>query len=125
MPHLRTYTSKIQECIENCTDCSNACMETVNHCLRLGGKHSQGEHIQLLGVCSEICRTSANAMLLESHFHKRICEVCAEICEACAVECDSMGDDETMRDCAEACRRCAESCKSMATYRVTRLDKIG
>ena len=108
---------RMQECIDRCQTCQEACLETVNHCLQKGGKHADAKHISTLLACAEICDTSARFMLLGSEYHARVCEVCAEICEACAVSCDRMGDDETMRACADECRRCAESCQQMATTR--------
>jgi hypothetical protein len=90
------------------------CLETINHCLRLGDAHAEASHISLLLACAEICNTSARFMLLGSTYHTRTCEVCAELCEACAADCDRFGEDEAMQRCAELCRRCAESCRQMA-----------
>jgi hypothetical protein len=105
----------MQECIDRCQTCQETCLSTITHCLEKGGKHATAEHIQLVLACAEICDTSARFMLVDSEFHGRVCEVCAEVCDACAKECASMGDDEVMQQCAEACRRCAESCRQMAT----------
>ena len=105
---------RMQECIARCQSCQEACLEAVNHCLEMGGKHGEAEHVRMLLGCAEICDTSARFMLLGSRDHMRTCEVCAEICDACAKECDRFGDDETMQRCADICRRCAESCRHMA-----------
>ena len=105
---------RMQECIDRCQSCQEACLETVTHCLQIGGEHASPDHIGMLLSCAEICDTSARFMLLGSPHHARVCEVCAEICEACAQECQQMGDDDAMQRCAEACRRCAESCRQMA-----------
>jgi hypothetical protein len=105
----------MRECINNCTNCHNICMETVMHCLQLGGEHAQAAHIRLLLDCAEICATSANFMLRGSDLHAQTCAVCAEVCERCADECERIGpDDEMMTRCAEMCRRCADSCHRMA-----------
>lgn len=104
----------MQDCINNCLNCHNVCLETVSHCLQKGGRHAQAEHIRLLIDCAEICQTSANFMIRGSDLHTRTCAVCAEVCERCAESCEQFGDDEQMRTCAEACRRCAESCRRMA-----------
>ena len=106
---------ELQECIDRCQSCQEACLETITHCLRQGGKHAEAEHIAMLMACAEICDTAARFMLLGSQHHARVCEVCAEICTACARDCERFGDDDTMQRCAEACRRCAESCRQMAT----------
>ena len=104
----------LRECIDNCTDCHAICVETTAHCLEMGGRHAEPEHIRLLLDCAEICQTSANFMLRGSNLHARTCAVCAEVCDRCADDCERFGDDETMRLCAQACRTCAESCRRMA-----------
>ena len=108
-------SEEMQQCIQNCTDCHRICLETVAHCLQMGGAHAEAGHIRTLLDCAEICQTSANFMIRGSQFHVRTCAVCAEICEACARECARFGDDAQMQACAETCRRCAESCRRMAT----------
>jgi hypothetical protein len=105
---------EMQQCIQNCLDCHRICMETVAHCLQMGGKHADAAHITTLLDCAEICQTSANFMLRGSAFHARTCAVCADVCTRCAEECEQM-DGEQMQACAAACRRCAESCQRMAT----------
>lgn len=104
----------MNECIENCTQCHATCLETINYCLGKGGKHADPEHISLMGVCADICATSADAMLRGSPVHAVTCGACAEICRRCAESCESMGDDAEMQRCAQMCRRCADSCASMA-----------
>ena len=99
----------MQSCIAECLECHRICLETVTHCLALGGKHASADHIRLLLDCANICATSADFMLRESAHHTSTCRVCAEVCEACAKECERMaGDDDLMRRCAQACTRCAE-----------------
>jgi hypothetical protein len=110
-----TMTREMQECIDNCTRCHAICLETVDHCLHLGGKHADAHHITLLLDCAEICQTSANFMLRGSDQHAHICAACAEICRRCEEACRSMGSDEMMRQCAEICARCADSCERMAS----------
>jgi hypothetical protein len=112
MPHQ--IDPRVQECIDRCQSCEEICLETVTHCLKLGGKHAAADHISMLLACAEICDTSARFMLLGSKHHPRACDVCAEVCEACAKDCERFDDDETMQRCADICRRCAESCRQMA-----------
>jgi hypothetical protein len=116
MPHIAeaTVTKEMQRCIDECLNCYSTCLQTVQHCLELGGKHAEVSHIRVLNDCAEICQTSADFMLRGSALHGRVCAVCAEVCRECERECRRMGDDETMRECADACRRCAESCERMA-----------
>ena len=104
----------MQECIDRCQSCQEICLSAVTHCLEQGAEHASPEHIQMLLACAEICDTSARFMLLDSEFHGRTCEVCAEVCAACATACGAFKDDDVMLQCADMCRRCAESCRQMA-----------
>ena len=103
----------MNECIDNCTQCHDICLETINYCLTKGGVHAAPEHIALLATCADTCATSADAMLRGASVHDVVCGACAEICRQCADACDAMNDPEMTR-CAEVCRRCAESCSAMA-----------
>ena len=110
----RPMKAGMQECIDRCQSCEEICLESVQHCLKQGGKHADADHIGMLLACAEICSTSTRFMLLGSEHHTSICDVCAEVCEACAKDCEVFSDDEMMQLCADACRRCAESCREMA-----------
>jgi hypothetical protein len=103
----------MKDCIQNCQDCHRLCLETVQHCLTLGGPHAEAKHIQTMLDCAEICETSANFMLRSSALHARTCGVCADACERCAAECERF-DDAQMKECADACRRCATTCRQMS-----------
>jgi hypothetical protein len=110
---------EMERCIQECQSCHALCLQTVRHCLQLGGEHATAAHIGLLLDCAEICQTSADFMLRGSRFHSRTCGVCAEVCEACAQDCERIGpNDQQMQACAQACRRCAESCRRMASMAV-------
>jgi hypothetical protein len=121
MPHTAGHVmqhgidSAMRSCIEECTGCHNICVETVTHCLEMGGKHAEAALIRLLLDCAEICQTSANFMLRGSDLHGRTCGVCAEVCERCAQDCERFGDDEHTQACAKTCRSCAASCRQMAS----------
>lgn len=115
MAHMKNLTQEMRHCIQNCQECATICLETIQHCLTLGGKHARANHIGLLVSCAEICRTSASFMLIGSELHPKVCEVCAEVCTKCAEDCRSTdAKDETMKQCADLCDRCAESCHEMA-----------
>jgi len=103
---------KLEECIKECLNCHHICLEmAMNHCLKLGGKHTEPTHFRLMINCAEICQTSANFMLSGSELHHLTCCVCAEVCRRCADDCERVGD---MQECVEACRSCADSCARMA-----------
>lgn len=105
---------KMQQCIKDCTTCYQVCIQTVQHCLKLGGDHAAPDHIRLLLDCSDLCKTSIDLMLRQSPYAHQLCDLCAAVCEACAADCeDMMGSDEAMKACAQACRDCARSCRAM------------
>lgn len=117
MPHQQ-MSQEMQDCIQNCLNCHAVCLETINHCLAMGGEHAEATHIGLLQNCAEICMTSAHFMLTMSDHHPQVCDVCATVCDACADSCESLasGDAaEFMQRCADVCRHCAESCRRMAS----------
>jgi hypothetical protein len=105
---------RMRACIQECQNCHNVCLETIHHCLEIGGDHAESNHIRLMLDCAEICQTSANFMLRMSDLHTETCGVCATVCERCAQDCERFGDDQMMQRCAEVCRSCAQSCREMA-----------
>jgi hypothetical protein len=104
---------EMQQCIDECLNCWEVCVRTMEHCFELRGKHVEATQIRTLSDCAAICQTTAGFMLRGSQFHARICGVCAEVCREC--ERRRTGDDEVMQRYADACRRCAESCERMAS----------
>ncbi|MDB5082535.1 MAG: uncharacterized protein JWP00_4459 [Chloroflexi bacterium] len=118
MPHEQGHMSaEMEQCIRNCVDCHRVCLETISHCLQIGGPHAAPDHIKLLQDCVQICQTSADFMIRGSQFHNRTCGACAEICEACAQDCERLAkqdNDLHMQACADMCRKCAASCRAMA-----------
>src|ERR1700761_8108690 len=111
MTHMN---DEMRQCIDDCTTCHQVCLATLQHCLHMGGKHADPDHVRLMADCVQICATSADFMLRGSSMHHHTCGACAEICDACSIDCDRMADDPEMRKCAETCRRCAQSCHRMA-----------
>lgn len=103
---------EMRACIDNCIACYRICTEmAANHCLERGGAHSEPDHYRTMLACAEICRSSAQLMMLGTPLHQYSCAACAEICEACA---DSCRDLDGMEDCVSACEACAASCRKMA-----------
>ena len=123
---LREADPELQACIDECLICERICLETMSHCLELGGGHAEAAHIRALLDCAEICATSAGFMLRGSPLHGAVCAVCAEACERCAESCESLPEvDQQMEACAETCRRCTESCRRMAAHAARGLGAIG
>lgn len=111
----------MRKAIQDSLDCAWACTETATHCLEMGGKHADPQHIKTLLDCAEACRTAADFMARGSTLHGEACLLCADACLACAESCEAIDpDDATMKACAEACRRCEASCRPMAATGRTR-----
>jgi hypothetical protein len=109
---MHTLSSEMKSGIEACQRCYATCLQTaMQHCLEVGGRHTEPKHFRLMMACAEICRTSAALMLIGSPFHLAQCDLCAKVCEECATDCDHVGG---MEDCAAACRACAKECRQMA-----------
>jgi hypothetical protein len=58
------------------------------------------DHFRPMMACAEICRTSAQFMLVNTPHHKHTCAECAEVCEECARDCEHLGD---IQECVDAC----------------------
>lgn len=108
------HAEEMEQCVDDCTECATTCEETIAHCLAMGGKHAEHQHIALLMDCASICAAAAASMSRGSLAHRLFCGACAEICKLCEEDCRAMGDDAMMLECAEMCRQCAESCDRMA-----------
>ena len=107
---------EMTKCAQLCHDCQALCLQTIRHCLKLGGRHAAPEHMGLLVDCAELCETTAHYLLRESPLHARLCALCAEVCRQCADNCVQVGgDDAILKPCAELCRRCAASCEHMGS----------
>ena len=111
---FKNISSGMAACIQNCTNCYEACTQMITYCLEKGGKHSDSKHIQLLFDCAQVCNLSANFMMRNSESHSAICTACAEICEACSISCETLAaSDNEMKSIVEVCRKCATSCSDM------------
>jgi len=100
----------LQECVEECVNCHAVCTMTMQHCLAVGGTHTEINLVGILLDCAEMCQTSANFMLRGSPYHVVTCAACAEVCRACAEACRSVEGDEQLDHCAEVCTACDNSC---------------
>jgi hypothetical protein len=111
---LEAISTEMEKCIQECLDCYSQCMNTVMHCLKMGAKHSEPNHIKTLLDCASICRTAADFMLRNSLQHRKICRICAEVCNSCAQSCEQIGGSDQMMKCAEICKSCQESCEKIS-----------
>jgi len=102
----------IGRCIEMCTECHRACLETLADAL-LQEQCAETEQARLLLDCAQACAVAADFMARRSEFHGLTCATCAAVSERCAVACDEAGN-EASAHCADVCRRCAVSCRQVA-----------
>jgi hypothetical protein len=115
--HRHNMGAEMQRCIQLCQDCHARCVQLINHCLTVGGRHADPAHIRLLTDCAQLCTVTADFMARNSAFHDRTCALCVELCRRCAESCEQVaGNDQLVKQCAELCRRCAESCDRMASH---------
>lgn len=101
---------EMQQCIQNCLDCHDVCLQTASNCQKAGGDHAKPEHIFMLQDCAEMCLTNAHFMQHNSPLYNYMCQVCAQVCNHYAGEFEQIGDTDT----ANACRNCAWSCEQLS-----------
>lgn len=113
---MHMMSKEMQACIDACLSCYQMCFGmAMTHCLEKGGDHVKPKHFRAMVTCADMCRDSAQLMLMNAPQAQQMCKACAEACEACAKECDALPD---MKDCAAECRRCAEQCRRMAAQKM-------
>merc|ERR1711991_1170681 len=78
------------DCSDCCSSCRTMCLKTLSHCLKKGGAHAEGEHIQLLLDCITICQACSDLSARGSSVCLSMCKVCSETCARCAKSCDAL-----------------------------------
>jgi hypothetical protein len=106
----------VEACAGECLECHQHCLSALEYCISKGGDFAKPEHLRLLRVCAEICRTAAFVLESRSEFFDRTCVLCAEVCNSCAESCEALKDD-FLDHCARSCRDCADSCVAITTSR--------
>lgn len=104
----------MDQCIQNCLECYKKCLSAISQILKEKSGHDHRHLIESLQDCAEICQTSANFMIRDSHMHSETCGACAAICEHCADECRKVSGHDFLKECADACAKCAATCGQMA-----------
>lgn len=104
-------TEEMVRCVDDCLLCYKECLATAMASPSSVKMDALSAHFRLMMACSEMCRTAAHFMLIDSPHHKHTCGECAEICADCANECRRLGG---MEACVAACEACSASCKAMA-----------
>src|SRR4051812_47401506 len=61
--HKDVHGHDLRDCIEACSACHDMCQHMIyQHCLQLGGKHVEPEHLKLMADCAQICHTAEDFM---------------------------------------------------------------
>lgn len=97
--------------------CESICVQSIQHCLHMGGSHVDPSHLRLMEDCAKICEATATFLMRGSPQHNQVTAACASICELCAQSCDRFTGDAQMKACADECRRCAAACQQIAQVR--------
>lgn len=101
---MHQISPEMQDCIDECLRCYQTCLGmAMTHCLEQGGKHVEPGHFRLMMACAEICRTSANFMLIGTPHLRHLPRV--------------RGDLRGMRPLLRAGRRHAEMRRPMPPVR--------
>ena len=115
---LRQQSEDIQQTIEDCLDAYAIAKETISYSLQQGGDVARGELIVTLLTCSDVCRSTAEFIVIEAALRSSSCGFCAIVCDFAAEQCERF-EDEQLTACAEAMRNCAQSCRELASADVT------
>jgi hypothetical protein len=104
----------MEDAIRNAMQCSRIAQSCLQHCLSLGGKYADMDHISAMMECAEITRLSAQFMISTLDFTHDLSGVCARVCDACLESCQNIDpEDPHMNATMVACRKCADSCRNL------------
>lgn len=73
---METMFPERKACIDNCLACYSECLSTA--VMRIAGNDISHGHFTLMMACAEVCRTSAQLMLIGSPHHRHVCRDCAK-----------------------------------------------
>ena len=111
---INRLSINMEYAIKNALECYRVCSTCLQHCLALGGKHSEHGHITVMIECAQVCQIASSFMIATSDFVHDVAGICARLCDACADSCHDIDpEDPHMVACMVACRQCADSCRNM------------
>jgi hypothetical protein len=112
--HKHAVGKTFQDAVRHTQECESICVATIQHCLELGGEHTEPSHLQLMQDCADICETTAKFLARSSPQHAQVTTACADLCDRCAASCEQFVGDAPMKACADECRLCADACRRIA-----------
>jgi hypothetical protein len=104
----------MKDCCMSCTECRTMCLQTVQACLKKGGKLADAKLNLMLAECAQLCQMTADMAATGSDRCAMAAEACAKHCDDCARACE-MTVENDLDVCAAMLRRCASSCRAMMT----------
>jgi len=107
-------TMMMQECIEACSACEQAC----TMCADNGMADGMMKCASMCMDCADVCNTMMRMMMRPTGFDmasmQAMLRACMTMCSACSDECGNHAEmSETCRMCAMACDACMKACESM------------
>ena len=114
MPAMDTMT--MQECIEACSACQQACTMCADNSMADG----MMKCASMCTDCADVCNTMMRMMMRPTGFDmasmQAMLQACMTMCAACSDECGNHSEmSETCRMCAMACDACRAACEAMLT----------
>jgi hypothetical protein len=103
---------KMKLCAACCLACRTRILQTMQLCLKRGGKLADARLQLMLSECAQLCLMTADMAAVDSERCAAIAEACAKECEACARACEAM-PESALKECADALRECAAGCRSL------------
>jgi hypothetical protein len=113
--HHRGAAQTRQQAISNTQDCGAICIQTIQHCLEVGGAHAEASHLRLMQDCADLCAASTKILLRGGQHHAEVATACANLCDLCAASCEKYIGDAQLKACANQCRLCAQACRQMTS----------
>lgn len=101
-------------CIDACLNAERNCIETMTHCLALGGMYGSRDRIRMLLDCANLTGLNAQFMMRGSDFYQMTCDLTAKVSSLCSVIFEDI-DDPIISKCVKACQLCTATCQYMAT----------
>ncbi|NNN04843.1 MAG: hypothetical protein HKL90_02985 [Elusimicrobia bacterium] len=104
--------TRMQECCMSCSATRATCIQTMQMCLKKGGKLADAKLSLMLSECAQLCQMAADMGAADSERFNAAAQACAQHCDNCAHACDAM-NESVLDECSAVLRECAELCRSM------------
>jgi hypothetical protein len=88
------------------------CLQTMQNCLKKGGKFADAKLSLMLAECAQLCQVTADMAATDSARCAALADACAKHCDDCARMCDAMAES-VLDECAASLRQCAAACRAI------------